>query len=91
MKLIFIGGICVLSSTLLFGLTLVAAAVYALELSSTGYSIQFGLYGSALLEIGVVPILLSLIMASMGCYFFYQASSSKWKSKYFLVDDTEQQ
>ncbi|MBT2582625.1 hypothetical protein [Planococcus sp. ISL-109] len=59
MKHIIAGGIGVISGIVLFGFTLVAAAIYALELSSIGYSGKWGLYGSALIEIGIVPLLIS--------------------------------
>ncbi|ANU28498.1 hypothetical protein I858_016035 [Planococcus versutus] len=83
-----IGGVGVLSGITLFGFTLVAASIYALELSSIGYSRQFGLYGSALIEIGIVPLIISATLFITGLGFFYKNVDKEWKSKYFLVEET---
>ncbi|ANU11061.1 hypothetical protein A1A1_14889 [Planococcus antarcticus DSM 14505] len=88
MKYVIIGGIGILSGIMLLGFTLVAAAVYALELSSVGYFEHWGLYGSALIEIGIVPILISTSLFITGLTFLYRSADNEWKAKYFLVEET---
>lgn len=61
MRELIAGGIGVISGILLFGFTSIAAAVYSPQLRETGYSGEFGLYLSALWEVGAVPIIFSLI------------------------------
>ena len=88
MKQLIAGGIGVLSGVILFGFTLVAAAIYALELSSIGYSGQWGLYGSALIDIGIVPLVISASLFIAGLVLLFNAIDKEWKAKYFLVEGT---
>lgn len=85
MKQLIAGGIGVLSGVILFGFTLVAAAIYALELSSIGYYTQWGLYGSALLAIGIVPLVISAALFTVGLVLLFKGADKEWKAKYFLV------
>jgi hypothetical protein len=86
MKQLIAGGIGVLSGVILFGFTLVAAAIYALELSSIGYSTQWGPYGSAIIEIGIVPLVISAALFTAGLVLLFKGADKSWKAKYFLVD-----
>lgn len=85
MKQLIGGGIGVISGILLFGFTLVAAAVYSPQLKETGYSREFGLYLSALWEVGLVPIILSVFFFIIGLVLLFKATDNEWKAKYFLA------
>ncbi|WP_163103220.1 hypothetical protein [Peribacillus alkalitolerans] len=76
MKNLVIGGIGILSSTLLFGMTLISAAVYSLyssEEGGIGRSSNFGQFGTALYNIGFIPLLLSIIFFFIGIYYFHKS------------------
>lgn len=87
MRELIAGGIGVISGILLFGFTSIAAAVYSPQLKETGYSGEFGLYLSALWEVGVVPIIFSLIFFFSGLGFLFKATDREWRAKYFLVEE----
>lgn len=72
LKKMIIGGIGVLSSIVLFGMVLIAAAVYSLYLSAPdigGYETDLGVYGTAIKEIGIVPLVLSGVLFLVGIYY----------------------
>ncbi|MEZ0481594.1 phosphatase [Planococcus sp. SSTMD024] len=85
MKQLIGGGIGVISGILLFGFTLVAAAVYSLHLREVGYSGEYGLYLTALGEVGIFPIILSLVLFIAGLVLLFKATDREWKAKYFLA------
>ena len=67
-----IGGIGVLSSIVLFGMVLISAAVYSLYLTAPdigGYDTNLGVYGTAIKEIGTVPLVISGILFLGGIYY----------------------
>lgn len=90
MKQLIAGGIGVLSGVILLGFTLVAAAIYALEISSTGYYTRWGLYGSALIAIGIVPLVISAALFTAGLVLLFKGADKEWKAKYFLVEGEAQ-
>lgn len=73
MKKLVIGGMGVISSAVLFGLTLVAAAVYSLYLSAPdiggGFDSRFGLFSTALIEIGTIPLIMSALLFLGAVYY----------------------
>ena len=87
MKQLIGGGIGVISGILLFGFTSIAAAVYSPQLRETGYSREFGLYLSALWQVGIVPIILSVFFFIIGLVLLIKATDKEWKAKYFSVED----
>lgn len=87
MKQLIGGGIGVISGILLFGFTLVAAAVYSLHLREVGYSGEFGLYLSALGEVGIFPIILSMILFFSGLVLLFKATDKEWRAIYFSLED----
>lgn len=90
MKQLIGGGIAVISGVLLFGFTLVAAAIYTLQMGSGGYYSEYGLYLSALWEVGMVPLVLSIIFFIIGLVLLFKATDNEWKGKYFLIaEDTK--
>lgn len=87
MRELIAGGIGIISGILLFGFTSIAAAVYSMHLREVGYSGEFGLYLSALWEVGIVPIIFSLIFFFLGLRFLFKATDREWRAKYFLVEE----
>lgn len=75
MKKIIIGVIGVLSSVILFGLTLVAVSIYSLYLSAPDigeYDSNLGVFGTSLAEIGLIPLVISFLIFTVGIYFLIQ-------------------
>ena len=70
MKHIVMGGIGLLSGAVLAGLTLVAASVYSLYISQSGWDTRYGVFGTALRDIGIFPLIISIGLAAGGFYFF---------------------
>lgn len=70
LKEIVVGGIGILSGVILFGLILVAAAIYApYQASTEGFSSQLGVYISTLRTIGLFPLVISAGLFVSGIYF----------------------
>jgi hypothetical protein len=71
MKKLIVGAVGVLSSVILFGLTRVSAAVYALYLTQpgAGWNTNLGPFGTALRSIGTFPIIISVLLFLVGIYF----------------------
>lgn len=67
-KQVIAGGIGVLSGVILFGFTLVAAAVYSSYVATNGYFTNLGVFGTALKEIGVLPLIISALLFAGGVY-----------------------
>jgi len=68
MKNLVIGGIGILSSILLLGMTLISASVYSLYLTQpgAGWDSHYGVFGTALTKVGIIPLILSLIFFVIG-------------------------
>lgn len=72
MKNIVIGGIGVLSSIILFGMTLISSSIYSLYLSSEsgeGWNSNLGVFGTALYNIGFIPLMLCVIFFFTGIFY----------------------
>jgi len=72
MKNVVIGGIGVLSSIILFGMTLISASIYSLYLSAEGgegWNSNLGVFGTALYNIGFIPLMLCVIFFFIGIYY----------------------
>ncbi|MBU9674463.1 hypothetical protein KQ939_13485 [Planococcus sp. CP5-4] len=88
MRELIAGGIGVITGIVLFGFTLVAAAVYSLNMGmSAGGYYEYGLYLTALWEVGIFPIILSSTLFFSGLGFLFRATDREWREKYFLVED----
>ncbi|PFH82643.1 hypothetical protein [Bacillus sp. AFS088145] len=75
MKNLIVGGIGVLASILLFGVTLISASIYSLYLSQpagNGWDSNLGVLGTALVNIGIIPFLLSLVFFIIGAHYVYK-------------------
>ena len=69
MKPMLIGLTCVLVSAILYGSTLIAAAIYSRLLGETdglGWDSRYGIYGTALRDIGTIPLGLAVLTAVTG-------------------------
>lgn len=72
MKKLIAGAVGVLASVILFGLTRVSAAIYALYLAQpggAGWNPNLGPFGTALRSIGTFPIIISVLLFLVGIYF----------------------
>lgn len=77
MKNTILGGVGILSGVILFGFTLVAAAVHSLSLREFGYSTDLGVYGTALQEVGVIPIIISVVLFGFGIGFWFMGKEAE--------------
>ncbi|KON84785.1 hypothetical protein AF331_12265 [Rossellomorea marisflavi] len=68
MKKLATGLVLILSSAILYGLTLITAAIYSTVLSQEGFGwdSRYGLFGTAFWKVGIVPAILSIILAVVG-------------------------
>ncbi|RIW31871.1 phosphatase [Bacillus salacetis] len=69
MKHITIGLVLLLSSAIMYSAALIAASVYSLVLTrdgGEGWSTEYGVYGTALREIGTLPIALAILFGLIG-------------------------
>jgi hypothetical protein len=72
MKKMIIGSIGVLSGVLLYGLTLIASAIYTLYIvapNGGGYDRKLGVFGSALKEIGTMPLFIGGLFFLVGIFY----------------------
>ncbi|WP_430489077.1 phosphatase [Rossellomorea marisflavi] len=82
MKKLATGLVLILSSAILYGLTLITAAIYSTVLSKEGFGWdqRYGVFGTAFRRIGTVPLVLSILLAVVGIgftgYSFYQKKQS---------------
>ncbi|KZE69063.1 hypothetical protein AWM68_02010 [Fictibacillus phosphorivorans] len=78
MKKLIIGSVFFISSIVLFGMTLISASVYSLYLTAPdigGYETNLGLFGTALKEVGIAPLSMSLVLLVAGIYLFIKSES----------------
>ncbi|MCC5803574.1 phosphatase [Rossellomorea vietnamensis] len=69
MKRLWIGLTCMMVSAILYGSTLIAAAVYSdllMRVDGLGWNFQYGVFGTALLEVGAFPLVLAVISGGTG-------------------------
>lgn len=75
MKKICVGLSGIVSGVILLGLTNIAVVIYTLVLfqpDGQGWNSELGLYGTALLKVGTVPIVLSVVLIIAGFMFLSQ-------------------
>lgn len=79
MKKIVVGSVGVLSSVILFGLTLVSASIYSLYLATpgAGWNGNLGPFGTALKEIGTRPLIICVILFLVGVYYMVDGFKEK--------------
>ncbi|MBT2757527.1 phosphatase [Mesobacillus foraminis] len=69
MKILTIGLTFLLSSSIIYGSTLISASVYSQVLAGTdglGWDNRYGVYGTAFREIGTFPVILSILLGLIG-------------------------
>jgi hypothetical protein len=69
MKPLLTGLTCLVASSILYGSTLIAASVYSRmlgEADGLGWDRRYGIYGTAMRDIGIVPIGLAVLLAVVG-------------------------
>lgn len=69
MKRLWIGLTCLMVSAILYGSTLIAAAVYSGLLmgdGGLGWDFRYGVFGTALIEVGTLPLVLAVIAGGTG-------------------------
>lgn len=68
-KNINIGLTLLLSSAIIYGSSLVSASIYSLVLSSEsgeGWDTRYGIFGTALRQVGTLPVMLAVLLAIAG-------------------------
>ncbi|MDR4938161.1 phosphatase [Rossellomorea marisflavi] len=68
MKKLATGLVLILSSSVLYGSTLITAAIYSTVLSQEGFGwdSRYGVFGTAFWKVGTVPVVVSTILAVVG-------------------------
>lgn len=69
MKNTNIGLVLLLSSAIIYGSTLISASVYSLILGGVngqGWNTEYGVFGTAVREIGILPIIIAVLLAITG-------------------------
>ncbi|MGE6753540.1 phosphatase [Rossellomorea sp. NPDC071047] len=69
MKQLMIGLTCLLVSAILYGSALITAAIYSRLLGETdglGWDSRYGIYGTAIRDVGAFPLVLAVITAITG-------------------------
>ncbi|MDQ0191335.1 phosphatase [Alicyclobacillus cycloheptanicus] len=68
MKKLIAGAAAVVSSVILYGLTRVSAAIYALYLTqpNVGWNTDSGPFGTAMRAVGTVPLIIAVLLFVVG-------------------------
>ncbi len=64
-----IGLFLILSSAIIYGSALISSSIYSLILGGVdgqGWSSDYGIFGTALREVGIVPIIIAVLLAIIG-------------------------
>ena len=71
MKYLRIGGILILFSAIIYGSVLISASVYskALTQEGVGWNSEYGIFRTALKEIGNTPVLIAILSGVLGVLF----------------------
>jgi hypothetical protein len=77
MNRLLVGLTLLLCSAIIYGATLISAAVYAENQKTFGWSSSYGLFGTALKELGTVPIIISILSAITGLLFIVDTLRKK--------------
>jgi hypothetical protein len=72
-KKVLVGSVGILSSVILFGLTLVSASIYSLYLTNSGgtggWDTNLGPFWAAVQEIGILPLIICVLLFFGGIYY----------------------
>lgn len=77
---LIIGGIGLITSIILFGMTVIPSAVYSLILSERGYDSNLGLFWTVLFNIEIIPLMVSGIFFFIGIFYLIKGIKEKYNS-----------
>ncbi|WP_217225119.1 phosphatase [Desertibacillus haloalkaliphilus] len=77
MKNIHIGISLFFVSAILYGATLISASIYAQALAETSWDGRYGIFGTAIREVGTLPLLIATLLVIIGVYFVVQSLRQK--------------
>ncbi|WP_088006945.1 phosphatase [Indiicoccus explosivorum] len=81
MKKAVTGLLLLLTGAVVYGSSLVAAAVYSEVIMNTSWDTRYGIFGTALREVGTLPLSLAALVSAAGLFFIVQALREDWKQK----------
>ncbi|MGM8366407.1 phosphatase [Virgibacillus sp. W0181] len=58
-----------LSSAIIYGSVLISASIYSQALAQTSWEGEHGIFGTAIREVGTVPIIITVLLALAGVIF----------------------
>jgi len=61
-----VGLIFLLSSAIIYGSALISASVYSQVLIVDGWDSRYGIFGTALREVGILPITIAILLGIVG-------------------------
>lgn len=70
-----IGLIFVLSSAIIYGATLISASIYSQVLvrEGQGWDARYGVFGTAIKEVGIIPIIIAILLGVVGLIFIFKS------------------
>ncbi|TFB22925.1 phosphatase [Filobacillus milosensis] len=83
MKFTIIGTTLLLMSAIVYGSTLIAASYYSQVLGSSGqgWDSRYGIFGTAIREVGTFPITTSFLLLIGGVFILILTTSKEWRLK----------
>lgn len=71
MKNTNVGLTILLMSAIIYGSALISASVYSqvLVMEGIGWDTRYGIFGTALKQVGIIPIMISILLGIVGVYF----------------------
>ncbi|WP_053217826.1 hypothetical protein [Virgibacillus senegalensis] len=77
MQKTYIGLAFLLLSAIIYGSTLIAASNYSYVLLENGWNGQIGIFGTALKEVGTIPIIIAILLGVIGVVLILKAYINK--------------
>lgn len=71
-----IGLIFLLSSAIIYGSALISAAVYSQVVMNESWSTRYGIFGTALREVGIFPITIAILFGIVGMFLIVKSARS---------------
>jgi len=66
MKNIYVGLTLLLVSAIIYGSTLISASIYSKALADTSWDGRYGIFGTALREVGIIPLTIAILFGIIG-------------------------
>ena len=70
------GLIFLLSSAIIYGSALISSAVYSQVLIADGWDSRYGIFGTALREVGIFPITIAILLGIVGMFLIVKSVRS---------------